>query len=172
MIVRSVFVVLAIILGSSMARAAPEVVVRSTGGNDPNHCGFWGDSKTLLVVDNGKQIARDDYCAAYGRSSAKLFTDRHGHMYAFVVYGHGHGMNTGGDMLKVMRVDVDKGSLYTVADVTLWTFDGFDSIWQNDYQIVETDSGGLEVVLHYAPGPHADEGGGPPEQQVSIRLGP
>ena len=50
-------------------------------------CEFERDSMTLLVSDQGKEVAHDYFCSSYGRASARLVTDARGDGFVLLTSG-------------------------------------------------------------------------------------
>lgn len=180
MTVRCVLAALAVLTVAGCASAQPQVTITdaariSDDPEDPRNCANT-DPLMLTVTDGGKDIAHDRYCEYPEDTSARAFKDRRGHIYVFVVVDRYHGTGPLAQELHIKRVNVDRGTLYDVAVLQMTDLDGGpppskESLWKVSYNVHETDSGGLQVVVTYAPGPDA-RCCAPPEKQVSVRLGP
>jgi len=133
-----------LLLGSQPAWPAPQATVQSSGNQDPNGCGFWGDSLTLSVIDQGKKILKKDYCSAYGKSKVQVITDTKAQNFVLLEYSEGHGTNATTDYLVVYALTK---TLAERARALISFGVGLTSRWFYDY-VVETPSvGGLKLVM-------------------------
>jgi hypothetical protein len=74
------------------------------GSSSGNGCGFWGDSETLSITDNGREILQKRYCSAYGGSEARIVSDARTHYYVLLKYSEGHGTNAWTDFLTIYEL--------------------------------------------------------------------
>jgi hypothetical protein len=89
--------------------AATTATVQSTGDYDPNHCGFWGDSVTLVVTQDNRPSIKYNFCSAYGKSKVlQVIKDRAGETYILLEYGEGHGTRATSTYLEVYSLKGDR----------------------------------------------------------------
>jgi len=89
--------------------AATAATVQSTGDYDPNHCGFWGDSVTLVVTQDNRPSIKYNFCSAYGESKVlQIIKDRVGQTYILLEYSKGHGPRATSKYLEVYSLNGDR----------------------------------------------------------------
>lgn len=181
MIVRELLAAFALLAIAACTGPQPRATItdvsdtaRTNDPTDPANCGST-EILLLTVTDGGKEIAKERYCEYPEETSAKVFKDRRGHIYVFVVTDQYRGTGMHPTELHIRRVNVDRGTLEEVATLQLADLDGGplpdeESRWDSTYDVLETDSGSLQLVVTYTPGPNASCCA-PPEKQMTVRLG-
>lgn len=78
-----------VLAGTTLAaHAAPKAVLVSRvlpnqpPGPNFTGCDFPDDAMSLVITDDGKELAREDFCSSYGRAKARMVADQHGRNYA------------------------------------------------------------------------------------------
>lgn len=135
-----------LLLFPGLGCANPQVNVHQTGAldQDPNGCGFWGDSLTLSVTDDDKKTLDKDYCSSYGRGSATIVQDVNQTNYVFLTWSEGHGTNATTDYLTIYKLT---NSLIERTRITISEGAGPTSRWNYKYTIEKPSDGGLRLIM-------------------------
>jgi hypothetical protein len=89
--------------------SATTATVQPTGDYDPHHCGFRGDSVTLVVTQDHKPPVKYDFCSAYGISHIlQVIKDKAGRTYIFVQYDEGRGPRNTSKYLEIYSLNGDR----------------------------------------------------------------
>jgi len=138
---------LALVASSVTASAGPKAVIQPTGAldQDPNHCGFRGDSLTLSIVDEGKKLVHRNYCSAYGKGAAEVFTDRNGRIYVILEHAEGHGTNATTEYVTIYRLIA--ANLDEIIRVPVSWGTGPTSRATYSYRAEDVESGGLKLTM-------------------------
>lgn len=169
---------LAALVVAACASPQPQLILTTLPNSDdpadPNNC-FGNHIYRMTVVDAGGQpVASGQECVEFpGDFSAKVFRNRRGHMYVFVVNDSASGTGESPQDLHILQVDTDRGTLDEVARLQMTDGDmtarGLG--WDVTYAVDEADSGALQVTITYAPSPDGTKCCAPPEKQITVRLG-
>lgn len=176
MIVRCLLAALGLLAVAACAGPQPQLTLTEVSDipNDVDH-GCGGNYMYMLtIVDGGQEVAKERECVEFVEDfSAKVFKDRHGHMYVFIVDDSAHGTGEPPQALTIRRVDADHRMLYDVAWLQMTSGDitGQGLGWDVTYAVDQTDSDSLRVVITYAASADGAQCCTPPEKQVIVRLG-
>jgi len=130
----------------SASWAATTATVQSTGNYDPNHCGFWGDSVTLVVTQDNRPSVKYNFCSAYGKSKVlQVIKDRAGQTFILLEYGVGHGTRATSKYLEIYSLD--DGRLNDRGGELLDEPASFVADWLYTYDVVLPPGGGLKLTF-------------------------
>jgi hypothetical protein len=143
---RSSIVTGALCLAASDACGAPIATVVDGPGKLQGVllCQFEDDSKTLVVNDAGREVARLDFCSSYGHASADVVTDARGRSFVLLRYGEGRGTNAVQEYLAVFGLAKD---LVEYARTPISAGAGPVSRWHYKYQVTKPPQGGIRLTL-------------------------
>jgi hypothetical protein len=132
------------------ASAAPQATIQS--GWPPafsfisKRCdGFAEDALSLIISENGKKVASDEFCSAYGEATATVVEDRAHTTYILVEYGEGRGSNATTKYLKLYRMDK---SLSEIVRIPLSWATGPSERFAYNYRVEPTGPKGLRISLN------------------------
>lgn len=165
-------VVVVMLFTPVVAHASPEAVVKPR--EQPNQplvpnqtgCDFVDDAMSLVVTDDGKELAREDFCSSFGRAAAKTVADQHGRNYVLLEYSEGRGTNATTTYLTVFRLTAD---LLEMMRIPLSWATGPTQRFAYAYDIANDQSGGLRITLR-GTGEAGSECCVPPEKVQTIRI--
>lgn len=164
-------------IAAAAAWAAPEAAVRPGPHYMQEDCISPAEIKTIAVVDAGKDLATAEYCSAGTNMSAKLFSDRHGDRYVVALTGEQYYEGAPATTyVRVLKLVKREGySLIDVAGVAVpapgGKSPGQPAYAQPTYKIIDTEAGGVELVVDYPP-TKTDPDWPAPQRHVSVRIGP
>ncbi len=94
----------AVALASRPALSEPSAVLVDLplDVSHPEPCQFAGDAQRVEVREGEVKLAELTFCSAYGRSNAKVVTDRAGVSYLLLRLGEGHGTNATSEYLSYL----------------------------------------------------------------------
>jgi hypothetical protein len=90
-----VVTVAALAAATSVVHAAPKAALVSRVLPNPRPgpnftgCDFPDDAMSVVITDDGKELAREDFCSSFGRAKASVVADQHGRNYALLEYTDG-----------------------------------------------------------------------------------
>ena len=154
------------------AHAAPkaEIVSRvplnQPAGPNFTGCDFAGDAMRLVITDDGKELAREDFCSSYGKAKASVVADQHGRNYALLEYTEGRAPNPTTTYLAVFRLAAD---LLPVLRIPLSWGTGPTQRFTYAYDAGSDPSGGLQITLR-GTGQAGSDCCVPPEKVETIRI--
>lgn len=169
--------------GSMPAGAAPEAAVRPAPPRTwCNSQGQGFEMVTEAVIDGGRTLAHADECRYPGETlSAQAAVDRRGRIYMLLRTHHRDDRtDTASDTLGVFELEAvtshspsypDPYVLTWMGDMVLSPWQRPAAQWPTTYHVRDTEGGGLEVIVDYSA-VKSDGCCRPPEQQVSLQLGP
>jgi hypothetical protein len=154
------------------AHAAPKAVLVSrlppnqTAGPNFTGCDFADDAMSLMITDDGKELAAEDFCSSFGKAKASMVADQHGRNYALLEYTEGRAPNGVSTYLMVFRVATD---LVSVVRIPLSWGTGPTQRFTYAYDAGSDQAGGLSITLR-----GTEEAGSdccvPPEKVETIRI--
>ena len=154
------------------AHAAPKAVLVSrvppnqpTGPNFTG-CDFPDDAMSLVITDDGKELAREDFCSSFGQAKARMAADAHGRNYALLEYTEGRAPNPTTTYLIVFRLAAD---LVQVVRIPLSWGTGPTQRFTFGYDTGSDQSGGLRITLR-GTGEAGSDCCVPPETVETIRI--
>ncbi len=161
-----------LVLLATAVHSAPQAMVKSRWHEiaplTPNHtgCDFVEDAMLLVIVDGGKELGREDFCAAYGRAKTEVVTDGRGQRYVLVEFGQGRGTNATTTYLSVYRLAIN---LLEIMRIPLSWSTGPTQRFTYKYTVGSDQLRGLQITLH---GTHAMGSVCclPPEEVQTIRI--
>jgi hypothetical protein len=160
---------------ATTAWAAPQAVVLPAPSDRQQYCPAPARMMVVAAADEGKELAKVEYCALEGKMSAQLYVDHRGKIY--VVARTGDRQDPNAEFVRVL-------DLTHVRDVTntrdVYNLGEFAAIalppsgsgtTPATYRVTGTKGGGLELVVEY-PASKPDPTEPPPIKRVAIQLGP
>jgi hypothetical protein len=137
---------LALCFGPAVVVAGPIATIESGPGHLKHAalCQFEDDSMTLIVNEDGKELARHYFCSSYGKASARIIQDASGESFVLLTYGEGRGTNATTEYLAVYPVAKD---LVEYARIPVSAGAGPLSRWHYDSRVEKPERGGIRLVL-------------------------
>ncbi len=154
------------------AHAAPKAVLVSRllpnqpSGPNFTGCDFADDAMSLVITDDGKELAREDFCSSFGHAKASIVADQHGRNYALLEYTEGRAPNATVTYLAVLRLAAD---LVQVMRIPISWGTGPTQRFTYDYVTGSDPSGGLLITVRGA-GEAGSDCCVPPETVETIRI--
>jgi hypothetical protein len=165
-------VLVAMSLTPLAAHAAPKAVLVSrlppnqTAGPNFTGCDFADDAMSLMITDDGKELASEDFCSSFGKAKASMVVDRRSRNYALLEYTEGRAPNSVVTYLMVFRVAAD---LVSVVRIPLSWGTGPTQRFIYVYESGSDESGGLSITLR-GSGEAGSDCCVPPEKVETIRI--
>jgi len=140
------FGVLGAAIGLAASQSTPATLrVQVTPG--PSHspaCEFWGDAMVMKVFRGSAEVITEEFCSAYGRSSARLITDNRGRNFVLLTYSEGHGTRATTYYLRVNEL-VGK-TLYDCGRLTKSAPIGLHADLVVDFSVKTLAKGGIRII--------------------------
>jgi hypothetical protein len=161
---------------ANAASAAPHAVVRPAPADRQQYCTPPAKRMLIVVVDGGKDLTHVEYCALDGHMSAQLFVDHRGKSYVVARTGEDSEGRADAEYVRILELSHDRDAkdardFYDLGDVAALALPPAVGGTAPTYHVVDTNTGGLELVLDYPPVPPRPYAL-PPLKQISIHLGP
>jgi hypothetical protein len=123
--------------------AVPTAEIRTAEDGCPNS-EFVDDSLELVIRDGKRQLASYVFCSSYGKSDARVVSDKRGRFYVVLTYGEGRGTNARTEYISVLPI---REPIVPIATIPIEGPAGFTSRWRYDYRTETPSGGGLKFVL-------------------------
>jgi hypothetical protein len=165
-------IVIAMSLTPLAAHAAPKAVLVSRmppnqpSGPNFTGCDFADDAMSLVITDDGKQLASEDFCSSFGKAKASMVVDQRGRNYVLLEYTEGRAPNATATYLMVFRLATD---LVPVVRIPLSWGTGPTQRFTYAYDTASDQAGGLQITLR-GTGEAGSDCCVPPEKVQTIHI--